>query len=430
MKYLYDIHYHAFNLSHANLTAFIERMLYKPKKTNFFSKIASLAKMILGFIFKGEVISERLQNTLAVLEYPIEDHFLIVEYYLKQDPKIITLNNTIRLFEGGEEYDKLVICPLMMDFGQKGAEQAKGFYKLMPGKPIVNQTIDLFNAIKNYYSYTLEKENGKLIKKPITDPKTKPLRIIPFLGINPENYNNGNVTVDSLFDQYFTGYETDTIEQRKHRAIEKSIDAFWKFDGILSENNKNRDLPNLFFGIKVYPPLGFEANKYSSITLFYKCLEHKIPVTTHCSDGGFITDENAESLTNPDIHWKTALAETGLNKLKLNYAHLGIQHGELIDWTQCIFNQMKSYPNIYADISSIANEADFYDKLTDLINKNESSSTISERLLFGTDFLINLTAIESYNHYLANLQNCKNAELLNKICTDNPERFLFGTGDF
>ena len=134
---------------------------------------------------------------------------------------------------------------------------------------------------------------------------------------------------------------------------------------------------------------------------------------------GILLTHRADSLLNSDIE-----------KLKLNYAHLGIQHGELIDWTQCIFNQMKSYPNIYADISSIAHEADFYDKLTDLINKNESSSTISERLLFGTDFLINLTAIESYNHYLANLQNCKDAQLLNKMCTENPERFLFGTGDF
>jgi hypothetical protein len=44
MRYLFDIHYHAFDLSHANLTAFIERMLYKPKKTNIFGKIASIAK--------------------------------------------------------------------------------------------------------------------------------------------------------------------------------------------------------------------------------------------------------------------------------------------------------------------------------------------------------------------------------------------------
>ena len=44
MRYLYDIHYHAFDLSHANLTAFIERMLYRPKKTNIFGKIASIAK--------------------------------------------------------------------------------------------------------------------------------------------------------------------------------------------------------------------------------------------------------------------------------------------------------------------------------------------------------------------------------------------------
>jgi len=435
MKYLYDIHYHAFNLSHANLTAFVERMLYKSKKTNIFSKIASIAKAALGFILRGEVISERLQNTLAVFEYPIEDHFLIVEYYLKnKDPKIITDKNTIRLYKSGDEYDKLVICPLMMDFGQKQAsvnKDAKLFYDEMPGKPIVNQTIDLFNAIKNYYSYTLEKENNKLIKKPVSDPKTKPLRIIPFLGINPENYiDDENTSIDSLFSQYFSGYETDTVEQRKHRAIEDSIGAFLKFDGMLSVNKKDNPLPNLFFGIKVYPPLGFDSVLNSSKTLFIKCLEHKLPVITHCSDGGFVTDGNAEDLTNPDSHWKKALAQPGLDKLKLDYAHLGIQHGKLIDWTQCIFNQMKTYPNIYADISSIAHEVDFYDKLTGLIQKDTSHELITDRVLFGTDFLINLTSIESYNHYLANIQHCKDADLLNKMCTENPEKFLFETGDF
>lgn len=431
MKYLYDIHYHAFNLSHANLTAFIERALFKPQKTNIIKKISSVISAAIGLLFKGGVISERVQNTLAVLEYPIEDHFLIVEYYLKNKaPKVITSNNTIQLFDGGEEYDKLVICPLMMDFGQKGAEQAKGFYDEMPGKPIANQTIDLFNAIKNYYSYTLEKVDGKFIRTPVTDPESKPLRIIPFLGINPENYTVGDITVESLFKQYFKEYENDTFEKRKQRAIDESIKAFLAFGGKLSVDKKNNDLPGLFFGIKVYPPLGFNANSPASTVLFNNCLRHRIPVTTHCSDGGFVTDPDAKSLTDPDSHWKKILESAEFNKLKLNYAHLGIQHGELAGWTQSIFGQMKTNPNVYADISSIAYKDDFYDKLSDLIVQDESAELISNRLLFGTDFLINLTEIESYNHYLANLQYCKDVQLLNKMCTENPERFLFGTDDF
>ncbi|PIE99348.1 MAG: hypothetical protein CR961_00835, partial [Polaribacter sp.] len=201
-NYFYDVHYHAFDLSHANLTAFLKRILQNKEKgvrsllkENFKWWIKLLIPFIPNRLISKKIVSAledkliHIQNTLSIYEQPIEDHFLIVEYFLKQQykniPPIIKDNNVII---GEKRYDKLVICPLIMDFGQKSAEyNFGGFYNRMPGKPIVKQVIDLFNAIKNYYSFELvvDKTTNKFEKIKVKNPEDKPLRILPFLGINP-----------------------------------------------------------------------------------------------------------------------------------------------------------------------------------------------------------------------------------------------------
>ncbi len=132
-NYFYDIHYHAFDISHANLSAFLKRIL-KDKQKGIDSLLNENLKWWLKFIIPlipNKLISKKIvssldnkiiniQNTLSVYEQPIEDHFLIIEYFLKKRYKdiapIIKENNVII---GGKSYDKLIICPLIMDFGQK-----------------------------------------------------------------------------------------------------------------------------------------------------------------------------------------------------------------------------------------------------------------------------------------------------------------------
>ncbi len=67
--------------------------------------------------------------------------------------------------------------------GKKSAEyNFGGFYNRMPGKPIVKQIVDLFNAIKNYYKFELviNEETKKFEKVKVKNPENKPLRILPF----------------------------------------------------------------------------------------------------------------------------------------------------------------------------------------------------------------------------------------------------------
>lgn len=454
-NYFYDIHYHAFDLSHVNLSAFLKKILNDKDKSIdslLNEKLKWWIKLILPFI-PNKIISKKIisslegkinniQNTLSVYEQPIEDHFLIVEYFLKQkhnDISPIIKDNTIQI--GGKSYDKLIICPLIMDFGQKSSVLNKDvFYNLMPGKPIVKQVIDLFNAIKNYYSYelVLNNETQKLEKVKVDNPENKPLRILPFLGINPANYQPFEQKVVPIFEQYFKDYQNDNSITRFDR-IEKSIKAFIDFDGKLKDGqDKNITRTNMFFGVKVYPPLGFEPDHEDSIKLFQECIKYNLPVTTHCSDGGFKVDDNSEYNTNPFKAWNVVFStivneKPELRKLKLNFAHFGVQKNEKTEWRKAILNLAQVFPNIYTDISSLAHvkdsiqEENFYEEMEKWLNNNTINqfNLAKERVLFGSDFSINLMETDSYNSYLNNIHNC-NLSWMKNITNDNPEKFLFG----
>ncbi len=452
-NYFYDIHYHAFDLSHANLTAFLKRILKdKQKGVNSFlkEKLKWWLKLLIPFIpnrfISKKVISGledkliNIQNILSVYEQPIEDHFLILEYFLKQEhngiPPIIN-NNAVII--GGKKYDKLVICPLLMDFGQKSSEyNFGGFYNRMPGKPIVKQVIDLFNSIKNYYEYELvvDKDTNKFDKVKIKNPKEKPLRLLPFLGINPANYSPFEQKVIPMFEQYFAGYQNDDAKTRFNR-IEQSIDAFLEFDGKLEDDTGNNiSRKNMFFGVKVYPPLGFKPDDKDSIKLFQECIKYNLPLTTHCSDGGFIVDDHSEFNTSPLKAWNNVFStiineKPELRKLKLNFAHFGVQKKGKTKWRIAILNLAKTFPNIYTDISSLAEvkkngKENFYKETEEWLNKPayDVFNLAKETVLFGSDFSINLMETDSYNSYLDNIKTC-NPSWKHDISVSNPEKFLF-----
>ena len=77
----------------------------------------------------------------------------------------------------GQIFNKLVLTPLMMDFGYYDFDSLQGLipYDLPPRKPIITQLVDLYNGICNYRRTTV----------------FNLLEIRPFLGINTRNYALG-----------------------------------------------------------------------------------------------------------------------------------------------------------------------------------------------------------------------------------------------
>ena len=354
-----------------------------------------------------------------MMENDLGDFFLIVEYYLRKNG--LVKGNVVSF--GNRSYQKIVLTPLMMDFGYMNIT-SDTFYQIPAQKPIVEQVTDLFNAIKKYMQFDLSvqvKPNNKITCGYIpTTKESKLFEIYPFLGLNTANYTLTEMK-DQLLNKYFSEYDPNQS---------KFYDAMGNFDG-----NINNLKGNCFAGIKVYPPLGFDPWPKSSEELekaeclYSFCCDHNIPITTHCSDGGYAVAEKPKELTNP-AKWRCVLKK--YENLKLNLAHMGKQ-GKIMwliprtEWRDTVLQLVNEYKSVYTDFSCAAFNDEYYKSLKKLLSEQPNNQHVRERVLFGTDFMINLLWANSYNDYLENFFKTEHFNNNEKelFCSDNPERFLF-----
>ena len=369
-------------------------------------------------------------NCLSVLENPLEYQFLMLEYFLKDNKRnkenLLIVNNKLKI---GKDcfYDKIVLCPLIMDFGKKNLDKNDVFYNLSPQKPVVKQVEDLLNASRIYREKIVVEAKDSVLWKDQSSADDeekkrfdeKLFEIYPFIGLNTNNYSYAQL--ETMFDKYFEGYEHDTKEDRMNKLHKNA----GKFGGDIYDPKEK--FTYYFAGIKVYPPLGFnpmpvEDEALEKVRLLYKTAEKKrIPIITHCSDGGFTVHKKAEDYTNPKA-WSNVLKD--YSQLKLCFAHFGHQRKNKKEWQETIICLIKNYENVYADISCCAGDKKYYDDLLKLLCEHPQ---LESRILFGSDFLINLiTGERSYNFYLANFGKYFANKFTHRLCSENPEAFLFG----
>lgn len=441
---LYDIHYHLFDLSHPNLLAFLLRdeLISEKAVRKIAAKIPFYVKLlpVLFISLFSRRIAERIKkyvkhdagrviNLLSLMEGAPEYHFLYTEYFLLRE-KLYFKNGPSSL------YDKIVLCPMIIDFGYKGLGKLDCFYYLPPAKPIVNQVIDVLNGIYFYYNYDIiihpsKPEKFKLIPT-VQKKENKLFEIYPFLGLNTQNYTLPEIA--EMFDKYFNGYEYDTSpSERKTKLFRKAGTARVDLEDMIFRRKENSDkdfYSYLFAGIKLYPPLGFDPwpeddpVELEKVRFLYsESIRKKLPLTVHCSDGGFITSPNANFLTDPSAKWKKVLERTEYRELKINFAHAGNQKNGKNEWQDTILKYIAKNKNIYTDCSCFTPQISDYEKVNKIMNEATESN-----ILFGTDFIINLIWSDSYNQYLNNfIENpFLDARQKDLICCINPERFLFG----
>ncbi len=396
------------NLSHPNLYAMVKR---KWALALLMSPLALPAQ----FFLKEKV--KRASNLLSAMENDVTDFFLITEYFLKKNGQELRIGDTA--------FNKIVLTPLLMDFGCKDMK-SDAFYNRAPQKPIAEQVVDVFNGIKDYCRYKLVL-NDDGIDYDADTKENKLFEIYPFLGINTKNYKLQGV--DALFDKYFKEYKHD------HQSL---YDRMGTFEGDIDDMKSN-----FFAGVKVYPPLGFDpwpgnnAEELDKVMCLYRhCCKKNIPITTHCSDGGFSLVDEAKEFTSPE-KWRTVLSNKEFSGLRLNFAHFGRQGRRWYgagnhDWENMIVSLIASRDNnVYADFSYRGCEDGYYDGLNKLMDKQpeKDRELLKQRILFGSDFMINLLDSDSYNQYLAGFMDKGNplgAEERVRFCSANPERFLFG----
>ncbi|KXK30122.1 MAG: Amidohydrolase [Candidatus Brocadia sinica] len=406
-------------------------------------------------------------------------------------------------------YNKVVITPLIIDFGYKDFDIPGIHYNKPPRKPVVEQVVDVFNGIRDYRE-----------RSPV-----KILDIYPFLGINTRNYDLGTVSVapkgikDTLYSslksrkipQSVKENVRDTLENKvayiektgklviykratnigndlrtvsSHVQIDENIlnkigamsdethdldernnipkmleKYFGEYNntkyGTFTKKSREHYFPDekdakkrekmipvrgiddlrshFFAGIKLYPPLGFDpwpdyddrpadtATEFDKVNYLYQfCSEKGIPITVHCSPGGFKAAHHGIEYTNPE-KWRKVLSV--YNNLKINFAHCGFDINKPYKvWLDTILALMGEYKNVYVDFSYIGNNKDFYKFLKErIIDKG-----YEDRILFGSDFPINLFGIDSHEDYLKNFfRSSLDANLKHKFCSENPQKFLW-----
>lgn len=283
-----------------------------------------------------------------------------------------------------------------------------------------------------------------------------PENFFPFLGVDPRHLS-GQALADWA-DSYFT-------------------------KGFSHEGN----IYPYFYGIKLYPALGFFPFDPRLTELYAYAQEHNIPIMTHCTRGGSqYIGAAIESLIppQPDFLIPTPPNNNATNakasiikrinsyytkgwiqnsklgdndlacdlfshpenyipileafpKLKICLAHLGgsgevkpvnedlkeIREIDPVSWFQRICDMMSQYENLYTDISYTLSDLDQDDILDEVANKLLANKNLASRVLFGTDFF--MVEQEKREAALYDLTKEKlNLNDFNNLTRTNPQKYL------
>lgn len=408
MDYFFDQHFHVMHISHPNLISFFSSL-----DTGIPDLITSGA-LSPSYILttknrKGPVLLNRLTNTLTTFEQTIGQTLVMMEDDLRgvftsheegaPRPELPYIRER-KLHMRGRAYDKMAMCPLLMDFSSNQIRKETLYYPTPKEQKILDYVQD---TLQGFEYYRKERPDGLF-------------EFFPFLGINPP--------VHSL------------------SFIKELLETYLPID---PKGKKNRQ----FYGIKFYPPLGYdpwpsdEKEREKVLYIYEFCNQNDIPIMTHCDDQGFrgVPAKEAWKYTAPSAY-KPVLARFPM--LRIDFAHYGWQYTPLqknpltvisgltskvpdSTWFYEITELMLLYPNIYADVSFSGSNHDFYTLLVNYLNSldEEQRKIILSRSLFGTDFSVNLMKVESYTSYYRMFeQSPLSDDQVHAMVCENPLRFM------
>jgi len=407
----FDIHCHAMNLTHPSFLAFLEN-LGKSNASSILKEALTLGDMLPTRSLSGT--RSHLLNLLTVMENDIGAMFLIMEddlagrFRKSGDQPFI---RDEKLHVGGADYDRLVLTPLIMDFKTSAFQANDVYYNQPPEKPLRKQISDMLEGIRHYVQ---KRPDGML-------------EIYPFLGLNPLNYQLEEI--QKLLHEFLG------LHSISRKLFYKTFVALRQVDMATPISGRG-----LFSGVKLYPPLGFDPwpqgdpEALVKVNYVYEfCQKRGIPITTHCDDQGFRTIplEQSTEWTSP-VRWRAVLSH--YPQLKLNFAHFGRQYlkkfGVIreMTWFHEIIDLCCRYDNVYTDFSFTGVRPDFYSFLAKTLAELNVKKrvTLQRKIMFGSDFMINLLDIQSYYDYYKIFDDCElSDEQKRKFGSENPSRFLF-----
>ena len=187
-------------------------------------------------------------------------------------------------------YDKLAMCPQLMDFSSSEIRKENLYYPAAKEIKILKYAED---SLAGFDWYRKNRPAGKF-------------DFFPFIGINPP------------------AHSLDFIEKLLETYVAKDRKT----------SNQRKETKQKFYGIKFYPPLGFDPwpsdeDEQKKVSMIYEfCTKYEVPIMTHCDDQGFrgISPKEAWKYTSP-ASYKPVFAR--YPTLRLDFAHYGWQYNQL-----------------------------------------------------------------------------------------------------
>lgn len=325
--------------------------------------------------------------------------------------------------------------------------------------------LDFLMSIDNLMDYFKEEQDSKLINY---------AKFLHFISSNSlkdiaQNLINTH-PVNTIFCPLMLDFEMNIDGKKKydffkqmddHLKITKDFPGhFLPFVAIDPNNPMHTEIFNKafskeynFFGIKIYPSLGFMPSHPNLMKIFEICEKYDIPVISHSGSDGvynpkspltfeyfklddsgrlkrviqkknfFFRKQYSKLLGDPKL-WEPVLS--AFPKLRLNIAHFGGYR----EWDDnphhdkgnlyTIIDLMERYTNVYSDISYIISQPSMITKFIELFESNE---VVANKTLYGSDF--HFIKIEGdFSKIRSKFQAELGSKIMNKISVENPLKFL------
>lgn len=192
-----------------------------------------------------------------------------------------------------------------------------------------------------------------------------------------------------------------------------------------------------FWGVKLYPSLGYPVVSDAMFEVYDYCQKNRIPMLTHCTDGGFYKNKQTAPLASPEP-WREVLKE--FKKLKICFGHFGgaqsLIHEQIPpeSWTRQIIDLMHDFEGVFTDIGFhtdpiLGNVKEKVDKHQARRNYERNiktllqSPTTGDRILFGTDFWL-VRMVTEDDDYWTFFQNLLGPDQLKQVAETNPSTYL------
>ncbi|MDD2231791.1 MAG: amidohydrolase family protein [Sphaerochaetaceae bacterium] len=380
-NFFFDIHCHVMTLDHPNFINLLGS-LEGGWLDLVNGGILSPSYILTDDNRKGMKMVYSVMNTLGAFEQPIDKTFWMMDQdlhgaFLREGfigGKVYAPSKGGFEFRGSS-YNKVALGLQLMDFSRDQSEYDNIYYKRTQLERINDYAMDTVRAIGKYHK----------------DHPDGLFEFVPFIGVNPAVHSKRFIA--NLLERYVN---TDRLENPS-------------------------DEKRIFGGVKVYPPLGMNPwpedsrEEMEKVRLLYEfCQAYQIPITTHCDNQGFrgVSSKMLGQYTSP-FTWAKVLKE--YPDLVIDFAHFGYQYGLASDvksripnglpmkgeWFDKIISLMKEYPSVYTDLSYTGCMPEFYRSLILFLKQQnpDDRALILGRILFGSDFSVNLMKVQSYLEY-------------------------------